>query len=48
MLNDDIFLITTKIYVGKYQEALIEIEEIKEKFSDSLKLINLRAICLIN
>lgn len=36
------------MYIGKYQEALVEIDEIKEKFNDSLKLINLRAICLIN
>ena len=37
-----------QIAVEKYKEAMDIIDEIKERYYDSLKLANLKAVCLIN
>ena len=37
-----------QIFQGKLEDALFLIDETKEKFQDSLKLLNLKAACLIS
>ena len=41
------YIMYFKVFQGRLEDALFLIEETKEKFQDSLKLLNLKASCLI-
>ena len=44
----DVDAILIKIHSGNIAAALSSIDELKEKFQDSIKLLNLKGLCLIN